>query len=673
MKRCMEIADLYNIKMLSEICADTKDGKYAVVETEIRKKQQDYYSTISVFENKNKLVQICMGEISKTPVFSADGENLFFLSNKSGTMQLWLYNLAKKESRQLTTHRFGIQEYILSPDGKKGFAVAETGLTLDDTQKLYMEKTAEEKEREEEEKKNHAIHITDIVHKWDGIGYLTGRKTHIFEVDMQTGKMQLLTEGGHNFRSIGISQSGDKLVFISDPPVNADLRPIHNALWLYDRKKCRQILLSEGMLQIEDPCFINQDTEILFRGMDGKFGWETINRLWSYDLKKKEMICHTSDSEFDFAATDLSDMRMASSSKFQYDDKKDMVYFTASWQGNTGLYRWSKHTQLQKVLETEGVVQSFSLTEGCEEIYCVISRPAYPGKVFHYSLEKELLEKQYDPNAEFFKNVAVSIPESIQIKSFDGICVQGWIQKPYDFEPGRKYKTVLEIHGGPGCMYAKQFMHEFQVLNSHGYIVIFFNPRGSTGYGQKFQSLIQRRYGGNGGGDYEDLMAAVDQVAELPYIDEEQLYVTGGSYGGFMTNWIVGHTDRFRAAVSQRSISNWSSFIGSSDYGFCEAELGHQCDYMEEQFELRRISPVSYARNVCTPLMLLHSDKDYRCPLEQAEQFFTILKLLGKTVEMKIFPGQSHGLSRCGRPALREERIQTILDWFEKYGGQTNG
>ena len=152
MKRSMKIADLYNIKMLSEICAGKKDGRYAVVETEIRKKQQDYHSTISVFENESRLVQICMGDISKTPVFSADGEALFFLSNKSGTMQLWLYDLAKKESRQLTTHRFGIQEYILSPDGKKGFAVAETGLTLDDAQKLYVEKTVEEKELEEEEK-----------------------------------------------------------------------------------------------------------------------------------------------------------------------------------------------------------------------------------------------------------------------------------------------------------------------------------------------------------------------------------------------------------------------------------------------------------------------------------------------------------------------------------------
>ena len=140
--------------------------------------------------------------------------------------------------------------------------------------------------------------------------------------------MQLLTEGEHNFRSLGISQSGDKLVFISDPPVNADLRPIHNALWLYDRKEHRQILLSEGTLQIEAPCFINLDREILFRGMDGKFGWETINRLWGYDLKKKEMICYTLDSEFDFSATDLSDMRMASSSKFQYDIKKGIVYFT---------------------------------------------------------------------------------------------------------------------------------------------------------------------------------------------------------------------------------------------------------------------------------------------------------------------------------------------------------
>lgn len=673
MKRGIEITDIYRIKMLSQVCASKKGDRYAAVITEIRKEQQDYRSIIRIWKEDGQTSDICKGTVSKAPSFSPDGRLLYFLSDESGTMQLWKYDIRTESCTQLTTHRYGILQYVISGDGQSGYAVAESDASLEDGAMLFREKTEAEKEKEKADAQNHAVHIKDIVHKWDGSGYLTGRKTHIFCIKLSSGAMAQLTKGEHNFRDVAVSGSGELLTFVSDPVTDADIRPIHIHLWTYDLKNNRQNLLIDGALQVERPCFVNGDRAILFCGMDGKFGWETINRLWLYDLEKGVPVCLTPESDFDFSATDLSDMKTGSDQSFRYDSQENSVYFMASWYGNTHLYKADIHGHVEEILHGERVIQGFSFSEDSKTIYFVASQPDFPEKLYRYSLESGEEELLFDPNQSFFEEAEATVPESFTVTSFDGLTMHGWIQKPLNFDPEKKYKMVLEIHGGPGCMYANQFMHEFQVLTSHDYVVAFFNPRGSSGYGQKYQSLIQRRYGGNGGGDYEDLMLAVDELAQLPYIDENRMYVTGGSYGGFMTNWIVGHTNRFRAAVAQRSITNWSSFIGSSDYGFCEAELGHQCDYFEEEFELKRVSPVTYARNVCTPLMLLHSDKDYRCPLEQAEQFFTILKLLGKTVEMKIFPGQSHGMSRGGRPVLREERLQTIVDWFERFGGQENG
>ncbi len=669
MRRKTEIRDLYQIKMLSEVSAGREKEQSAIVETEIREKTQDYHSVIRLFACGQEIAVLDQGTRCCRPQYAPCSDGLYFLSDKSGTMQLWYYDIVDKKVSQLTTHRFGILEYVVSRQEQIYF-VAEYEESADQKGILSIEKTKEDRQKEEDYEKNHAKHITSIVYREDGVGFLSGRKKHIFAYTPKTKETHRLTSGDHNFRDLAISEDGNMLAFVSDAVTNADIRPIHIHLWSYDLRNQKQKLLVDKDLQTERPAFADQGKTIVFAGMDGTFGWETINRLWKYDLEKEEAVCLTPSSDFDYAATDISDFRMGSSNRFVVDGEN--IYFLASWHGNTWLYRQSGIAEPIPVLTGDRVVQSYALDSDHQGIYYTASYPDRPAVLLHLSFEDQKEEVIYDPNAAYEREVQMAVPNPLLVQSFDDLEVGGWILKPSDFDPKKAYPLILEIHGGPGCMYANQFMHEFQVLASQGYVVAYFNPRGSSGYGQRFQSLIQRRFGGNGGGDYEDLMAAVDQVIKLPYVDANRLYVTGGSYGGFMTNWIIGHTDRFRAAVTQRSISNWSSFIGSSDLGFCEAELGHQCDFFTEQFEMQRVSPISYVRNMNTPLMILHSDHDYRCSLEQAEQLFTEMKLLGKTVEMKIFPGQSHGLSRSGRPVLREERLQTILDWFERYGGVLN-
>jgi dipeptidyl aminopeptidase/acylaminoacyl peptidase len=259
----------------------------------------------------------------------------------------------------------------------------------------------------------------------------------------------------------------------------------------------------------------------------------------------------------------------------------------------------------------------------------------------------------------------VACVERFQVGSSDGQTVHGWLMKPPGFSERKKWPLVLEVHGGPETMYGATFVHEFQVLAARGYAVLFTNPRGSKGYGEAFTSRIFADWGNQ---DAADCMAAVDAASQWRWVDTTRLGVTGGSYGGFMTAWLVGHTNRFRAAVSQRGCYNFASFYGTSDIGpwFGDYILGGPV--YEREALYRERSPLTYARDMRTPLLLIHSEQDLRCPIEQAEQLFVQLRRMGKVeVEMVRFPEESHNLSRSGRPDRRIERLERIYGWFDSH------
>jgi dipeptidyl aminopeptidase/acylaminoacyl peptidase len=236
--------------------------------------------------------------------------------------------------------------------------------------------------------------------------------------------------------------------------------------------------------------------------------------------------------------------------------------------------------------------------------------------------------------------------------------------KPVGFTEGTKYPLLLEIHGGPFGMYAESMMHEFQVLAARGYVVLFTNPRGSTGYGDDFAGQLYRAWGKH---DFPDLMAAVDWAIEQGYVDEERMGVLGGSYGGFMTNWVITHTTRFKAAMTQRTVSNMYSTFGTDDIFFASAEQTIGALPWEDPEIYYELSPISYVENIETPLLIEMQEEDWRCPPEQSEQLFVALKRLGKTVEMVRYPEESHGMSRTGKPKHRIERLRYMTEWFERY------
>jgi acylaminoacyl-peptidase len=274
----------------------------------------------------------------------------------------------------------------------------------------------------------------------------------------------------------------------------------------------------------------------------------------------------------------------------------------------------------------------------------------------------ENLKRVTATNDELFNELALSAPEEIEFPSFDGTRLQGWLLKPLGFSARRKYPLVLQIHGGPRAQYGWAFFHEFQLLAAQGYVVLYANPRGSQGYGERFASAIVNDWGNL---DYRDLMAAVDCVEEMGFVDARRTGVCGGSYGGYMTNWIVGHTDRFKAAMTERSVTNLFSFYGTSDFGYEDFREfgGHAYD---DPAHYAKLSPLSYVKNIKTPLLIIHSEGDLRCPVEQAEQLYTMLKAMKRDVEFLRFPEENHDLSRAGRPDRRLARLEFILQWWEK-------
>ena len=242
-------------------------------------------------------------------------------------------------------------------------------------------------------------------------------------------------------------------------------------------------------------------------------------------------------------------------------------------------------------------------------------------------------------------------------------CKAGYLPRP-GWDSTQKYPCILQIHGGPIAQYGNAFMHEFQYLAANGYVVVYCNPRGGLGYGESHAESI---WNDHGGADYDDVMAWTDYVAEHPYVDEERMGVTGGSYGGFLVNWIVGHTDRFKAAVTQRSIFNRTSNYGTSDMNWIREETFDDQPPWENPENYLRQSPFTYIGNAKTPTLVIHSENDFRCPIEQGEQMFIALKRLGVDAEFIRFPEESHGLSRDGRTDRRVTRLEHMLRWFDTY------
>lgn len=400
------------------------------------------------------------------------------------------------------------------------------------------------------------------------------------------------------------------------------------------------------------------DGQVVLLGVKmDRHGWSEMKRAWAFN-PETGALSFLADPNLGSACSVLSDCQYGGGDPVQASAK--YLYFTASVRNAGHLLRLGLDGTLETVVGEEGAVNFYTVDKQ-DHVLTVALRGSTLQELYAYPDGKETCVTSF--NTDILKNKYVAAPHKLTVHAC-GWDIDGWVLLPKDYDASKKYPAVLDIHGGPCCAYGEVFFHEMQLWASEGYFVFFCNPYGSDGRGDDFADMR----GNYGDLDYSTLMGFTDAVLEQwPAINRNRVAVTGGSYGGYMTNWIVGHTDRFVCAATQRSISNWITMYGISDTGYffgpdqCTA---HPLEDYEKSWD---VSPLKYARSVKTPTLFIHSSEDYRCPLSEAVQFFTALTENGVETRMCIFKGENHELSRSGKPTHRVRRLKEITNWFEKF------
>ena len=367
------------------------------------------------------------------------------------------------------------------------------------------------------------------------------------------------------------------------------------------------------------------------------------------------------EEEFGYYSSVGSDCRLGGGRALA--EREGSLYHITTRRCSSHLYRLDADGSDTPVLEKDGSIDMIAADEGTDTLLLVAMYDMRLQELYALRLSDGRLTRLSHFNDAALKGRYVAKPEPLSLER-EGHTVDGWILRPKDYDPAKRYPAVLDIHGGPKTVYGPVFMHEMQLWASMGYFVFYCDPKGSDGRGNEFMD-IRGQYGTV---DYRDLMAFTDAVlARYPQIDASRVCETGGSYGGFMTNWIVGHTDRFCCAASQRSISNWLSFWSVSDIGWYFAPDQNAADLFTSPEKLWERSPLRYVSGAVTPTLFIHSDEDYRCPLEQGLQMYTALVQRGVPARLVLFHGETHELSRSGRPDHRLRRLREITDWFEAH------
>jgi dipeptidyl aminopeptidase/acylaminoacyl peptidase len=666
-KRLVTCEDLLQFKFASEVQISPDGRKTLIALTVVDKEKNKYRSHLWLMDlQSQELRQFTFAEVSDhSPRWSPDGKRIAFVRSKDKRTQIWVMPADGGEAYPLTQLEEGsISSLVWSPNGKR------LAFTFRPSHPDWTQEAR--KKREESGKSNPPRVITRLWYKLDGAGFIDTRQ-HIWLCDAKTGQAKQLTHGEYDDESPTWSPDGKQIAFISNRSDDPDEKPYEMDIWWISSQggKLHKIKTPPGYKVALS--WSPNGRWIAYTGQESQEDpWvPRHDRIWLVSPKGGDARCLTASMDRTVGNQTLSDMREAHGGATPlWSQDSAYLYFTVSDRGSCHLYGVSVKDGQPFVL-TEGTIELTDVSADRRGVNfaLLVARPTQPAELFVGALTtgkaRRLALRQLTRfNQDWLDQVKLSEPEQLWVKSFDGERIQGWLMRPPDFNPKRKYPLLLYIHGGPHAQYGNTFFHEFQWHAARGYVVFYTNPRGSMGYSEDFARCIRGDWGNL---DYRDLMAAVDQAVKLPYIDSKRLAVAGGSYGGYMTNWIIGHTDRFRCAVADRSVVNMHSMFGTCDFAFSSDGYWAGNPWSQPK-KLLQQSPLSYVSQVKTPLLILHSEGDLRCPIEQAEQLFTALKRLKKEVLFVRYPQEtSHGLSRMGPPDLRLDRLQRIGQWLDQH------
>ena len=666
--RKINAQDLLTMRFVSEPQLSPDGTLVAFVSRWIDPEKNRYFSNLWLVATRGgESRRFTVGDYGDTsPRWSPDGGRIAFISDRSDSSQIWLIPVDGGEAAQLTKLEEGnIGSLAWSPDGTK-IAFSFRAIPAAD-------RKAEREAREEEHRSYPPRVIRRAGYREDGIGYNGGERWRLQAVSAETGDVNQLTSEDYDDGSPAWSPDGKTVAFVSNRSEDADLMPGCQDLWLIpsDGGAAWRVTKQSGHMQ--NPVWSPDGAEIAYIGHDrpDEIWGVSDPHLWVVSVESGEARDLTFGLDRPVGHHTLGDTSESEvgAAPLIWSVDGTRLFFLVSDRGSCHLYSVNRSGG-EPIQLTQGAIDVCSFSAGSEtrQLALQVGSAAEPGDVYLLSTrdsDESTPSRLTDLNREWKAKLSLSTPEEIWFDTHDGKKIQGWVVKPPDFDPHRKYPLILEIHGGPHTQYGNAFFHEFQFLAAQGYVVLYTNPRGSKGYGEAFTGAIRGTWGEP---ELNDLIAGVDYVIDQGYADSERLGVTGGSYGGFMTNWAVGHTDRFKAAVTQRSVTNMISMAGTCDVQLMGDRTYFPSEVWEDPTLYWKLSPLSYVQNISTPLLILHSEGDLRCPIEQGEQLFIALKRLKREVEFVRYPGEaSHDLSRSGPPDLRIDRLGRIVEWMDKH------
>ncbi len=649
-RRAMTPQDITRIRWVSDPQISPDGQRVAFVVTTLSDERDEYLANIWV-------VDAAGGEPRRfttgpgrdtTPRWSPDGQRLAFIAARGPKAQPQLYVMPADggEPAPCTDMQNAVADPVWSPDGTRLAFVSRVG-------------GWQEPEDEEERRKSKPVRVISILkYKFNGLGFTYDRRPHIFVVAAAGGEPQQLTHGDWEDASPAWSPDGQLLVFASARHTDWDYDHAADA-WVVASEGGEPKRLTDTAGPLECPGFSPDGQMVAYLGHRYVNESGRNIRVFTVPFAGGTPRCLTAD--FDGHCSSFSSLPRPI-----WSPDGAGLFVLVEARGDTHVYRVSATGAAAPACIIGGArqVTGLSASRDGTRLAFTATDAVTPAEVFLCHGDGTGERRLTDLNRDWQDEVALSTPQRLGYRR-DGFDLDCWVMKPYGFTPGKRYPALLNIHGGPHMKYGSTFFDEFQVYAGAGYAVVYVNPRGSQGYGEAFTRSV---IGDWGGGDYTDVMAGLDEALRgCEFIDPQRLGVMGGSYGGFMTSWAVGHTQRFKAACSERAVNNTYTLFGTSDIGhsFSELESGY-LPWDNIQWYIDH-SPLTYAKEITTPLLIIHSEDDLRCYMEQAEQLFIALKKQRKEVLFVRFPDENHELSRNGKPRHRLERFRFILEWFAKY------